>query len=218
MEELTDLLQAQGYEAARYHAGLSEKQRTQAQEDFQYDRVQLIVATNAFGMGIDKSNVSFVVHYNMPKSMEAYYQEAGRAGRDGSDARCTLLFSPQDMITGRWMINHSEPNPELTPQEYIQVRNNDLKRLQQMEAYATGGTCLRNSILQYFGQRTGAPCGNCGVCQRPTLPDHSVSEEEADFLPKAPASDGGTQVNSVAYSSFDRPAPIPQKPKVNKAP
>ena len=116
VEDVAQKLTLAGYSATRYHAGLSDAERHANQDDFQYDRVRIMVATNAFGMGIDKSNVRFVVHYNMPRDLESYYQEAGRAGRDGGPAECLLLYSGQDVITGRWMIEHGEENPELTPQ------------------------------------------------------------------------------------------------------
>ena len=164
VEEVTDKLLAEGFSAARYHAGLSDEERRRSQEDFQYDRVALMVATNAFGMGIDKSNVNFVIHYNMPRSMEAYYQEAGRAGRDGSGAECILLYSGQDIITGRWLLEHSEPNPELTPQEQARVRQLDEKRLRDMADFCTKSTCLRASILRYFGQDAPESCGCCSRC------------------------------------------------------
>ena len=129
-----------------------------------YDRARIMVATNAFGMGIDKSNVRYVIHYNMPKSMEAYYQEAGRAGRDGDDAECILLYNGQDIITAKYLINNSEPNPELTPQEQAAVKAQDMRRLQQMIDYATGTGCLRASILRYFGEQAPAKCENCSNC------------------------------------------------------
>ena len=164
VEDVCDKLIKAGFAASRYHAGLSDEERKRNQEDFQYDRVQVMVATNAFGMGIDKSNVRFVIHYNMPKSMEAYYQEAGRAGRDGAPSECVLLFMKQDIVTAKWMINHAEPNEALTAEEQAEVRRMDLQRLKQMTDYCQGDGCLRAGILRYFGERNAAPCGDCGFC------------------------------------------------------
>ncbi len=124
-----------------------------------------MVATNAFGMGIDKSNVSFVIHYNMPKSIEAYYQEAGRAGRDGSEADCLLLFSASDVSTARFLINNASENEELDPQQREQVYQMDLKRLEAMTGYCKYKQCLRGYILEYFGQKHPELCGNCGTCR-----------------------------------------------------
>ena len=153
-----------GLNAGRYHAGLSEEERSQNQDDFQYDRVTVMVATNAFGMGIDKSNVSFVIHYNMPKSLEAYYQEAGRAGRDGERADCILLFSPGDVSTARYLIENSNDNPDLTAQERLQVLRQDQRRLEAMVDYCKTGACLRGTILDYFGQQHSGRCDNCSNC------------------------------------------------------
>jgi len=164
VEQLCDKLCGAGYAASRYHAGLSDEERRRNQEDFQYDRVQIMVATNAFGMGIDKSNVRFVIHYNMPKSMEAYYQEAGRAGRDGEPSECILLYNAQDIITARWMINNSPPNEALSAAEQEKVRQQDLQRLRSMIDYCTKEHCLRSFILNYFGDWTGSDCGDCGHC------------------------------------------------------
>ena len=165
VEEVTRKLQTEGFSVARYHAGLSDEERRQSQDDFLYDRSRLIVATNAFGMGIDKSNVRFVVHYNMPMNLESYYQEAGRAGRDGLPSECLLLYSGQDVVTGKWMLERGEPNPEMTPEQRRLVRARDEERLKQMTFYATSTKCLRAFILRYFGE-TDVPetCDYCSVC------------------------------------------------------
>lgn len=165
VEEVTQRLFDAGYSVARYHAGLTDEERKTNQERFQCDQAKIMVATNAFGMGIDKSNVRFVVHYNMPRNLESYYQEAGRAGRDGEPAECLLLYSGQDVITGRWMIEHNEDHPELSAAQREAVMQQDLERLKQMTYYATSRSCLRQFILRYFGE-TDAPetCDGCSVC------------------------------------------------------
>ncbi len=173
VEEVCENLCRAGIDATAYHAGMSDTDRRQNQEDFLYDRKTVMVATNAFGMGIDKSNVSFVVHYNMPKSMEAYYQEAGRAGRDGTAADCLLLYTPGDVQTARYMIENGDPNPDLTEEELATVRARDLDRLRRMSDYANTPGCLRSYILNYFGEDLPAAytdgedtcgCGNCSNC------------------------------------------------------
>lgn len=153
-----------GFNAGRYHAGLTEEERSQNQDDFQFDRVTVMVATNAFGMGIDKSNVSFVIHYNMPKSLEAYYQEAGRAGRDGERADCILLFSPEDIETARYLIENGSENPDLSEAERAQVLRQERRRLEAMVDYCKTGGCLRGAILDYFGQQNPGRCDNCSSC------------------------------------------------------
>ena len=180
VEEVDELLRDKGISSTRYHAGLPEEERRRNQEDFIYDRKSVMVATNAFGMGIDKSNVSFVIHYNMPKNLESYYQEAGRAGRDGAPAECILLYGKKDVQTNLWMIENSDPNPNLDPDVQEEVFRRDLDRLQKMEFYCLSQTCLRTYILKYFGEETDEDCGNCSVCAGGSaLIDATVQAQQA---------------------------------------
>lgn len=163
VDRLYDEFSSLGISVTKYHAGLDNETRKQNQDDFIYDRVQVVIATNAFGMGIDKSNVRYVIHYNMPQSMENYYQEAGRAGRDGGESQCILLFSAQDVIIDKFLLDSKEFEG-VEDEDRSVIRERDLHRLHTMEMYCKTTECLRNYILSYFGEKTGEPCGNCGNC------------------------------------------------------
>lgn len=163
VDKLYELLKSRGVSVARYHAGMGSAERKKMQDDFVFDYKSIVVATNAFGMGIDKSNVRFVIHYNMPQSMENYYQEAGRAGRDGLGAKCILLFSSQDIVINKFLLDHKEMS-ELDSIDKEIVRERDTQRLQAMERYCYTTECLRNYILKYFGENPEKPCEDCGNC------------------------------------------------------
>jgi len=160
-------LQRKGIEAARYHAGMQDEERRQNQDDFIADRAKIMIATNAFGMGIDKPNVRFVIHYNMPKNLEGYYQEAGRAGRDGKASDCILLFSNDDIKIAEYFITNSGNNKELSESERRILYKRDMERLDKMTGYTETSGCLRAYILGYFGEKHKGKCGNCSNCRKP---------------------------------------------------
>lgn len=162
VDKLYTLLNEQGISAGRYHAGLSNDERKQNQEDFTYDRIRVMVATNAFGMGIDKSNVRYVLHYNMPQSLEYYYQEAGRAGRDGEEAECVLFFSKQDIMINKFLLQNKALAGDVASD--MQKTANDQRKLQQMINYCETDKCLREFILSYFGDTTPCICNKCSNC------------------------------------------------------
>ena len=165
VDNLFEMLFKRGVPVTRYHAGLTNETRKKNQDDFIYDRTPVIIATNAFGMGIDKSNVRYVIHYNMPQSMENYYQEAGRAGRDGENSQCILLFSLQDVMIDRMLLDNKDFS-DVDEEDECLIRQRDIRRLQTMEGYCKTTGCLRNYILKYFGEKTSGPCDNCGNCHR----------------------------------------------------
>lgn len=182
VEYVCQFLQERGFSALRYHGGLSQEERQHNQEEFLFDRCQIMVATNAFGMGIDKSNVSYVLHYQMPASLEGYYQEAGRAGRDGTACDCVLLFNEKDVSTARFLIEQGEAQEaEKDKVTAALLKHNRFRRLKRMEQYCTGTGCLRQFLLGYFGERMEHSCGNCSSCLS-GYEERDATEDAQKFL------------------------------------
>ena len=171
VDSVCELLLQHGILAGRYHAGLSLEERKESQDDFTYDRIRVMVATNAFGMGIDKSNVCYVLHYNMPQSLEYYYQEAGRAGRDGEEAECVLFFSKQDIMINKRLLDYKATEGGYTAGDPA-VRANEQRKLNQMIHYCETDECLRQYILNYFGDHSPCICEKCSNC--------AVTEDEVE--------------------------------------
>ena len=221
VETVCRLLNQAGFSATRYHAGLEDEERRKNQEDFQFDRARIMVATNAFGMGIDKSNVRYVIHYNLPLSMEAYYQEAGRAGRDGLEARCILLYQKRDIGMGEYLLENSESKVEMSVAEKAQIQELEKRRFREVQRYAQTKECLRRFILRYFGESAGLRCGACSNCQNAQHAREKVSRPvdgkgwAGGSIPTAVHADrsaglrtAGTQPGTIAGSKGN---PAPEK-------
>ncbi len=218
VENVYEMLSEYGYSVGKYHAGMNIADRNKHQENFLFDRIKIIVATNAFGMGIDKSDVAFVIHYNLPASIENYYQEAGRAGRDGNDAKCILLYKKQDYHIQKFLIDKAEKQPEITDEEFEAFKENEKEKLKKMVFYCRSKDCLRNRILNYFGELTSDVCGKCSVCTgaMEESSDTAVPEKFSEFEEDTKAVKNYNKIKSRAKNMIEDLVELPLYTELKK--
>ncbi|MGL5085479.1 MAG: DNA helicase RecQ, partial [Clostridium sp.] len=198
VDAVYEILKGRGHSVGKYHAGLSDEIRKSNQEDFIHDRLSIMVATNAFGMGIDKSNIRYVIHYNMPQNIEGYYQEIGRAGRDGEKSECILLFAPGDIHTHKYLIEIGTESEDR--------KSNQYRKLQQMVDLVYSNGCYRNYILGYFGEERHEPCNNCSNClNEGELIDKTIDAQKVlACIYRMKRSFGATMVIDVLRGSMNK--------------